>query len=1279
LGLIAFGLLSILPLESLAAEATVDYDIVYVRQPRYADGTNTIWAEVFHPARMEPGADLVLLHPDGSEEVLIEGGRGSVTDPFVSFDGEWVYFSYFYDLRPERLNPQRQHLPIEGADIFRIHLPSRRVEQLTFGEFTPNTGAGRWRENGAAFSPGGYNRLGYGVLNLGPCPLPGGRIAFTSNRNGFEPPKGYTSPTLQLFVMDEDGSNVTPIAPMSISSALHPTILRDGRLMYSSHESQGIRDRRNWGLWYISPDGRDWGPLVSAFREAQAFHFMTQLSNGDVVFEDYYNLNNNGFGALYRFPLPSGGQPSFFGASLEENPPIARTKSRGFSATFRMPFTPRGLVSITPLTHADDAPAPVTTAGRSAGKYTHPSGAPNNDLLVAYTDAAANHRGGASGAAYDSGIYLVPGGQPVNRPGQLIELKNDPRYNEAWPRAVVPYGAVHGVAEPAEIPWLPNDGTLHADLPAGTPYGLVGTSSFYKRETAPGRDRSKTFDGLEPFNTAANGANSNWHIQGADAGRYSNSDIWAVRILAMEPNTHRSYGPGEGRHFFSHASERLRILGEIPLRKSAADGSDILDPEGHPDTSFLAKIPADTPFTFQTLDRRGLVLNMAQTWHQVRPGEMRVDCGGCHAHSQEPLAFEGTAAAKADYRPYDLSKLTPMVTADAGGIALDERVTPLVNVEFTRDIRPILARSCTSCHTRKAKDPPADLVLDDRALYDGLPGDYARLANDKHARWGRPPVINGNKWRSPNASRYVRKFQSRRSLLTWKVFGERLDGWRNEDHPTESTPGVASTLPAGADPNEADIDFDGVICPPPGSAEPLSEEDKRTFARWIDLGAPIDLGNEPLEEGLGWYLDDLRPTLTVALPRPGPNVEPIETLRIGVSDAYSGIDSSSLSLIADFPVAGRPAGAELSDLARENGDGILEVPLGEQLPALDRGRLVAKVKDRAGNTRRVERVFSTATDLRREYTVASTLNSVDGIRLARHPRRCGSGCPDSDVRVARAEKKALPGKTRTAKREPSSTSTRARVAVASKNDGLKITRASRSAEPQAPSGSALFSDGFERKNSDKLGRHWTELESRSKARVQDQGVVFEAFDDNYRPMIAGRFQQQAVGTLVWEFDFDFRRIGPERSYSFWMQLGSGSQMDLDDPTASGVAINLLWGGPDQGLDTHEGFGYISRGVVAQLIEVSGKQRVRVEADLGTKTFTLSVAGEVVEDIPFNRDVPLDTVRFFAHRLNHKNFEGRMVDEVVVTRGADGLQVAKRPDTTRPKGNARSGVVAAPGL
>ena len=287
----------------------VDYDIVYVRQVRFGGNTNTTWPEIFHPGRIDPGADLVLLHSDGSEEVLVDCGDCAVTDPFMSLDAQWVYYALFHDQTD--LNGQRGDLPRAGADIFRIHVDSREIQQLTHGEFTPNTGAGNWDESNPLNPSSEYNRLGYGILNLGPTPVPGGKIAFTSNRTGFTPPKTFTNPTLQLFVMDEDGSNIEPIAPMSINSALHPTILRDGRLMFSSYESQGLRDRRLWGVWAIYPDGRNWVPLVSAFRQPNAFHFFTQLSNTDLVVVDYYNLNNNGFGALYRMPIaPPPGTPA---------------------------------------------------------------------------------------------------------------------------------------------------------------------------------------------------------------------------------------------------------------------------------------------------------------------------------------------------------------------------------------------------------------------------------------------------------------------------------------------------------------------------------------------------------------------------------------------------------------------------------------------------------------------------------------------------------------------------------------------------------------------------------------------------------------------------------------------------------------------------------------------------------------------------------------------------------------------------------------------------------
>src|SRR5688572_19291798 len=73
-----------------------DYDIVYVRTPRKDNKAHSSrWPDATLPLNVDAGGDLMLLHPDGTEEMLVEGGKGSVTDPFVSFDGEWVFYSYF--------------------------------------------------------------------------------------------------------------------------------------------------------------------------------------------------------------------------------------------------------------------------------------------------------------------------------------------------------------------------------------------------------------------------------------------------------------------------------------------------------------------------------------------------------------------------------------------------------------------------------------------------------------------------------------------------------------------------------------------------------------------------------------------------------------------------------------------------------------------------------------------------------------------------------------------------------------------------------------------------------------------------------------------------------------------------------------------------------------------------------------------------------------------------------------------------------------------------------
>src|SRR5262245_33363741 len=51
----------------------LDYDIVYVRTPR-DPSRKMMFTEANHPIHMDAGGDLVLLHPDGKEEVLVKGG-----------------------------------------------------------------------------------------------------------------------------------------------------------------------------------------------------------------------------------------------------------------------------------------------------------------------------------------------------------------------------------------------------------------------------------------------------------------------------------------------------------------------------------------------------------------------------------------------------------------------------------------------------------------------------------------------------------------------------------------------------------------------------------------------------------------------------------------------------------------------------------------------------------------------------------------------------------------------------------------------------------------------------------------------------------------------------------------------------------------------------------------------------------------------------------------------------------------------------------------------------
>lgn len=220
--------------------------------------------------------------------------------------------------------------------------------------------------------------------------------------------------------------------------------------------------------------------------------------------------------------------------------------------------------------------------------------------------------------------------------------------------------------------------------------------------------------------------------------------------------------------------------------------------------------------------------------------------------------------------------------------------------------------------------------------------------------------------------------QSRRSLLVWKIYGRRLDLWTNDDIPSEELPlgdprfktltwhdkplpEIEHHLLAG------DIDYVGSEMPPPaavkaGKVAPLTDEDRRTIVRWIDLGCPIDLhpDYDPANATAttsGYIADDHRPTLTLTYPAPGANPA-LSRILLGMYDFESGLDTSSLQVTADFAIDNIEPGENLASRFTSLPGNRWELKLETPIDNLPRGTIGISVQDYESNVTRIERQFS---------------------------------------------------------------------------------------------------------------------------------------------------------------------------------------------------------------------------------------------------------------------------------------------------------------------------------
>ncbi len=216
---------------------------------------------------LPPGAPRPRRRPDAAPPRRQRGGAGRRrhrrASPIRSSRStrQWVYYSLLPRRAPAGLQlparrpalRRRRHLP---------HPPRRRARSSGSPSASsrptpaPATSTSRIRSTRRPASTASATASSISAPRRSPAARsPSPATATASCRR-----KGYTNPTLQLFVMDEDGAQRdADRADEHRQRAAPDAAARRPARCSARYETQGLRDSRMWGIWSIWPDGRALG------------------------------------------------------------------------------------------------------------------------------------------------------------------------------------------------------------------------------------------------------------------------------------------------------------------------------------------------------------------------------------------------------------------------------------------------------------------------------------------------------------------------------------------------------------------------------------------------------------------------------------------------------------------------------------------------------------------------------------------------------------------------------------------------------------------------------------------------------------------------------------------------------------------------------------------------------------------------------------------------------------------------------------------------------------
>ena len=199
----------------------------------------TVYCEGFRA-----GGGLRILSPptsDGQLTTVVESPEGQILDYDLSCDAREIVFSWRRSVK-------------DSYHLYRVGVDGTGLTQLTDGA---------WHD---------YNA----------CWLPDGGIAFLSTRHA-EFALCFTTPSGALYRMDRDGGSVKRLSANYVND-FTPSVLGDGRILYSRWEYVDKPAIPIQSLWSIRPDGTGlsvfYGNRVlspASFLEAQAIPGTTQI------------------------------------------------------------------------------------------------------------------------------------------------------------------------------------------------------------------------------------------------------------------------------------------------------------------------------------------------------------------------------------------------------------------------------------------------------------------------------------------------------------------------------------------------------------------------------------------------------------------------------------------------------------------------------------------------------------------------------------------------------------------------------------------------------------------------------------------------------------------------------------------------------------------------------------------------------------------------------------------------------------------------------------------